>query len=130
MSNFEPAMRTIAMPADTNPNGDVFGGWLLAQMDLAGGNVAVRRARGRVATVAITAMTFHLPVYVGDEVSCYGTVERIGRTSMAIRVETWVRRARTGDREKVTEGLFTYVAIDDDRRPRPVPEELPPIVSI
>jgi acyl-CoA thioesterase YciA len=75
-------------------------------------------------------MTFHLPVYVGDEVSCYGTVERIGRTSMAIRVETWVRRARTGDREKVTEGLFTYVAIDDDRRPRPVPEELPPIVSI
>ena len=128
--NSEPALRTIAMPADTNPNGDVFGGWLLAQMDLAGGNVAVRRARGRVATVAITAMTFHLPVFVGDEVSCYGIVERVGRSSIAIRVETWVRRARTGEREKVTEGLFTYVAIDESRRPRPVPDELPPTTSI
>jgi acyl-CoA thioesterase YciA len=128
--NSEPAMRTIAMPADTNPNGDIFGGWLLAQMDLAGGNVAVRRARGRVATVAITAMTFHLPVFVGDEVSCYGIIERVGRTSIAIRVETWVRRARTGEREKVTEGLFTYVAMDENRRPRPVPDELPSTVSI
>ena len=128
--NLEPAMRTIAMPADTNPNGDIFGGWLLAQMDLAGGNVAVRRARGRVATVAITAMTFHLPVFVGDEVSCYGIIERVGRTSIAIRVETWVRRARTGEREKVTEGLFTYVAMDENRRPRPVPDELPSTVSI
>ena len=127
MTNQEPALRTIAMPADTNPNGDVFGGWLLAQMDLAGGNVAVRRARGRVATVAITAMTFHLPVFVGDEVSCYGIVERVGRSSIAIRVETWVRRARTGEREKVTEGLFTYVAIDEQRRPRPVPDESPTI---
>src|SRR5690348_1961753 len=125
--NSEPALRTIAMPADTNPNGDVFGGWLLAQMDLAGGNVAVRRARGRVATVAITGMTFHLPVFVGDEVSCYGAVERVGRSSIAIRVETWVRRARTGEREKVTEGLFTYVAIDENRRPRPVPDETPTI---
>jgi len=125
--NSEPALRTIAMPADTNPNGDVFGGWLLAQMDLAGGNVAVRRARGRVATVAITAMTFHLPVFVGDEVSCYGIVERVGRSSIAIRVETWVRRARTGEREKVTQGLFTYVAIDENRRPRPVPDEAPTI---
>ena len=129
MTNSEPAMRTIAMPADTNPNGDIFGGWLLAQMDLAGGNVAVRRARGRVATVAITAMTFHLPVFVGDEVSCYGTVERVGRSSIAIRVETWVRRSRTGDREKVTEGLFTYVAIDENRRPRPVPSDMPPIIN-
>lgn len=128
--NQEPAMRTIAMPADTNPNGDIFGGWLLAQMDLAGGNVAVRRARGRVATVAITAMTFHLPVFVGDEVSCYGTVERVGRSSIAIRVETWVRRARTGDREKVTEGLFTYVAIDENRRPRPVPQEPAATINI
>jgi acyl-CoA thioesterase YciA len=130
MMNQEPALRTIAMPADTNPNGDVFGGWLLAQMDLAGGNVAVRRAGGRVATVAITGMSFHLPVFVGDEVSCYGAVERVGRTSLAIRVETWVRRSRTGEREKVTEGLFTYVAIDENRRPRPVPEEQPPTTSI
>jgi acyl-CoA thioesterase YciA len=87
----------------------------------------VRRARGRVATVAITAMTFHLPVFVGDEVSCYGIVERVGRSSIAIRVETWVRRARTGEREKVTQGLFTYVAIDENRRPRPVPDEAPTI---
>ena len=115
------ALRTIAMPADANPNGDIFGGWILSQMDLAGGNVAVQRAKGRVATVAITAMTFHLPVYVGDEVSCYCSVEKIGRTSMAIKVETWARRGRTGEVVKVTEGIFTYVAIGEDRRPRPVP---------
>ena len=127
--NKEPALRSIAMPADANPNGDIFGGWLLAQMDLAGGNVAAQRARGRVATVAITAMTFHLPVFIGDEVSCYATVERVGRSSIAIRVETWVRRARTGERVKVTEGLFTYVAIDENRRPRPVPSEMPPTIS-
>src|SRR5271154_3860122 len=75
----EPALRTIAMPADANANGDIFGGWVLAQMDLAGGSLAVRRARGRVATVAVTGMTFHLPIYIGDEVSCYGTITKIGR---------------------------------------------------
>jgi acyl-CoA thioesterase YciA len=117
----EPALRTIAMPADANPNGDIFGGWILSQMDLAGGNVAVQRAKGRVATVAITAMTFHLPVLVGDEVSCYCAIEKIGRTSMAIKVEAWSRRAAGGDTVKVTEGIFTYVAIGTDRRPRPVP---------
>ncbi len=118
---FEPALRTIAMPGDANPSGDIFGGWLLAQMDLAGGSIAHQRARGRVATVAVTAMTFHLPVLVGDEVSCYGEIVRIGRTSIAIKVETWVRRGVGGERFKVTEGLFTCVAIGPDRRPRPVP---------
>jgi acyl-CoA thioesterase YciA len=86
------AIRSIAMPADTNPHGDIFGGWLLCQMDLAGSTVATRRADGRVVTVAITAMTFHRPVSVGDEVSCYCSVERIGDTSIAINIESWVRR--------------------------------------
>lgn len=117
----EPAIRAIAMPADANPNGDIFGGWLLAQMDLAGGTLAVQRARGRVATVAIAAMTFHLPVFVGDEVSCYSEIVKVGRTSITVRVESWVRRGVSDERIKVTEGLFTYVAIDPDRRPRPVP---------
>ncbi len=117
----EPALRTIAMPADTNPNGDIFGGWLLAQMDLAGGSVAVQRANGRVATVAVDAMEFRLPVFVGDEVSSYATVKRVGRTSMTIDVEVWARRQRTGERMLVTRGMFTYVAIDDNRRPRAVP---------
>lgn len=119
----EPALRAIAMPADANPNGDIFGGWLLAQMDLAGGNVANQRARGRVATVALDRMEFHLPVYVGDEVSCYATIKRIGRTSITVLVESWVRRRDGGARVKVTEGTFTYVAIDAERRPRPVPAE-------
>lgn len=117
----EPALRAIAMPADANPNGDIFGGWLLSQMDLAGGNVAGQRARGRVATVAIEGMEFHLPVFIGDEVSCYATIERVGRTSMTIRIETWVRRRDGGARVKVTQGVFTYVAIGADRKPRPVP---------
>lgn len=115
------AMRAIAMPADANPNGDIFGGWLLAQMDLAGGSVASQRAQGRVATVAVTGMTFHRPVFVGDEVSCYAAVTRLGRSSITIHIETWVRRNLSNERVKVTEGIFTYVAIGDDRRPRPVP---------
>jgi acyl-CoA thioesterase YciA len=119
----EPTLRAIAMPADANPNGDIFGGWLLAQMDLAGGSAASQRARGRVATVAITGMTFRLPVFVGDEVSCYCTVEKIGRSSMAIKVESWARRRDGGEAVRVTEGLFTYVAIGLDRKPRPVPPE-------
>lgn len=109
------------MPADANPTGDIFGGWILSQMDLAGGNFAGQRAKGRVATVAITAMTFHLPVYVGDEVSCYCSLEKVGTTSMAIKVEAWARRGWTGEAVKVTEGIFTYVALGPDRRPRPVP---------
>lgn len=119
----DPALRTIAMPADANANGDIFGGWVLSQMDLAGGSIAVQRARGRVATVAITGMSFHLPVFVGDEVSCYGSITKIGRSSITIHIESWARRHRTGDRVKVTEGTFTYVALGDDRKPRKVPHE-------
>ena len=114
----EPALRTIAMPADANPNGDIFGGWLMAQMDLAGSVEAVRRARGRVATVAVDAMSFHRPVFIGDLVSCYARLVRSGRTSLTVDVETWVERRADGALEKVTEGVFTYVAIGADGRPR------------
>ena len=117
----QPVIRTIAMPADTNPAGDIFGGWLMAQMDLAAGNAAARRARGRCATVAADSMVFHSPVFVGDEVSLYADIVRVGRTSLSIRIEAW-RRSRDGDDcFKVTEATFTFVAIDDQRRPRPVP---------
>jgi acyl-CoA thioesterase YciA len=115
----EPAIRTVAMPADTNPNGDIFGGWLMAQMDVAGSVAAVRRAKGRVATVAVAAMTFHKPVFVGDLVSCYAEIVKVGRTSMTITVETWVDR-RSGEAQKVTEGTFVYVALDGNGKPRPV----------
>ena len=114
-------IRTIAMPKDTNPNGDIFGGWVLAQMDIAGGAVAVARAHGRVATVAVDAMTFYKPVLVGDMVSVYAEVGPIGRTSIGVHVQAWARRARGDVEEMVTEGTFTYVAIDENRRPRPVP---------
>src|SRR5690606_26187798 len=86
-----PSLRTVAMPADANPNGDIFGGWLMSQMDLAGGTFAAHVARGRVVTVAVDGMTFHKPVNIGDQVSCYCTTERIGRTSISVRVETWIR---------------------------------------
>jgi acyl-CoA thioesterase YciA len=117
------ALRTLAMPADTNTNGDIFGGWVLSQMDLAGGIAAGLRAQGRVATVAVDAMTFIRPVSVGDVLSIYADVERVGRSSMSIRLEAWVRRNRAGLHEKVTAALFTFVAIDDAGRPRPVPPE-------
>ena len=118
----EPAIRTIAMPADTNPAGDIFGGWLLAQMDLAAGNAAARRARGRCATIAVDTIVFHKPVFVGDEVSLYADLQEVGRTSMKVRIEAW-RRSRDGDAsEKVTEAVFTFVALDSGRRPRPVPK--------
>ncbi len=119
----DPALRTIAMPADANANGDIFGGWVLAQMDLAGGRLAGQRARGGGASVAITGMSFHLPVFVGDEVSCYGRVIKVGRSSMTVHIESWARRHRSGERVKVTEGTFTYVAIGEDRKPRPVAPE-------
>ena len=96
ISDGEPALRTIAMPADANPAGNIFGGWVLSQMDLAGGVVAHRRAKGRAATVAVTGMTFHLPVLIGDEVSCYAAIVKTGRTSITVQVETWVRRGLTG----------------------------------
>ena len=119
----EPALRAIAMPADPNPHGDIFGGWLLSQMDLAGGAAARRRAKGRTVTVAITAMTFHRPVFVGDEVSCYAEIIKVGKTSVTVKVESWVRRGIGDEHIPVTEGIFTYVAVGEDRRPRPVPPE-------
>lgn len=112
----DPALRTFAMPRDANPNGDIFGGWIMAQMDLAGAVAAVRRARGRVATVA----EFHRPVNIGDLVSCYAEVTRVGRTSLRVEIETWVERRMNRVQEKVTAGTFTYVAIDEKGRPRPV----------
>ncbi len=119
----EPTLRTIAMPADANARGDIFGGWILAQMDLAGGSAAMRRANGRVATVGIASMSFHRPVFVGDEISAYATVSKVGRTSITVCIEVWARRFAGEETVKVTEGVFTYVAIDADRKPRPVPRE-------
>ncbi len=120
-----PVVRTIAMPSDTNPAGDIFGGWLMGQMDLAAGNVAARRARGRCATISVEAMTFHSPVFVGDEVSIYAWIVRVGRTSLGIQVEVWHRERESEATQKVTEGLFTFVAIGADRRPRPIPPQIP-----
>jgi acyl-CoA thioesterase YciA len=113
--------RVIAMPADTNPEGDIFGGWLLAQMDLAGATPAFQLARGRCVTIAVDGMVFHNPVSVGDEVSLYARVLATGRTSIRVAVEAWKRPREGGDTRKVTQGVFTYVAIGDDRRPRPLP---------
>ena len=117
----EPALRAIAMPADANPNGDIFGGWVLSQMDIAGGTVAARRAQGRVATVAVQAMTFHQPIRVGDLVSIYGHVARVGRSSITVSMETIVVRQLDPTEIKVTQGDFVYVAIDEQGRPRAVP---------
>ncbi|USI74552.1 acyl-CoA thioesterase [Sphingomonas morindae] len=109
------------MPADTNPYGDIFGGWLMSMMDSAAGSVASRHSHGRAVTIAVEGMTFHRPVVVGDEVSVYARLVRVGRTSMTIDVESW-RRARHDDRSyKVTEAKFTFVAIGEDRQPRRVP---------
>jgi acyl-CoA thioesterase YciA len=119
----EPTLRAIAMPADANPQGDIFGGWLLSQMDLAGGAVATRRAGGRVVTVAVTAMTFHRPVFIGDEVTCYAGIVKTGKTSLTVKIESWVRRGAGSGHIEVTEGIFTYVAVDPDRKPRPLPPE-------
>lgn len=114
------AIQTLAMPAHTNANGDIFGGWLVSQMDLAAGVIAKQCAKGRVTTVAIHSMVFHHPVHVGDVVSCFAHLIKIGRTSMQINVEAWVTHPITEQAQKVTEGLFIYVAIDDQGRPRPV----------
>ena len=115
--------RVIAMPADTNPEGDIFGGWLLAQMDLAGATPAFELAQGRCATIALDGMVFHQPVSIGDEVSTYARVVRVGRTSIRVHVEAWKRARGQADAEavRVTEGVFTYVAIGPDRKPRPLP---------
>ncbi len=119
----ELTLRTLAMPRDVNVNGDIFGGWVLSQMDMAAGIVASGRAQGRAATVAIDAMQFIRPVKVGDVLCIYVQIVRIGRTSMGLQVEAWVLRNRHGLREKVTEGLFTFVAIDEDGRPRVLPAQ-------
>lgn len=116
-----PTIRVTAMPADANPYGDIFGGWLMGQMDLAAGSVASRHSGGRAVTIAAEAMKFHRPVVVGDEVSFYADLVRTGNTSMTIEVEAW-RRARHSDAsEQVTQARFTFVAIDDERQPRRVP---------
>ena len=110
----ELVIRTIAMPADTNPNGDVFGGWLMSQMDLGSGILASKTAKARVVTVAMEGLSFLQPVGVGDTVACYAWVEKIGRTSMTIPVEVWVERFREhGTQVLVTRGVFIYVAVDE-----------------
>jgi len=112
------------MPADTNANGDIFGGWVLSRMDQAGGIAGVERARGRVVTVALDAMQFIRPVRVGDVLEVYTVVESIGRTSMKVHVEAWAMRFQTHLQEKVTDATFTFVAIDDTGRPRPIPKDV------
>lgn len=119
------SLRTIAMPADTNPAGDIFGGWLMAQMDMAAGNEASKLAEGRCATVAVDGMAFLSPVKVGDEVSIWATLVKTGRSSMTFHVSAW-RRPRTGRGcERVTEAKFIFVALDDAGRPRPLPKQAP-----
>ncbi len=117
------ASRTTAMPADTNPSGHIFGGWLMSQMDLAGATHAVIRAKGTVATVAVESMKFHEPVHVGDEVSCYTELLKTGRTSLSVKIEAWVRRAEAGHLLHVTSAVYHFVAVDKDYRPRPLPAE-------
>ncbi len=112
------------MPQDTNPNGDIFGGWIMSHVDLAGSVVAVQRIRGRMATVAVNSFTFKQPVYVGDLVSFYGEIIKVGRTSVSVGIEVYAERrmigSYAGEVVKVTEANLTYVAIDDKRRPRPI----------
>lgn len=117
----QPATRVTTMPADANPYGDIFGGWLLAQMDMAAGLAAARHARGRAVTIAMDGMVFHRPVFVGDEVSVYAEVIKVGSTSMTIAVEAWRRARHSEETYKVTQAKFVFVAIDEARRPRKVP---------
>lgn len=116
----EPVIRTIAMPADTNPSGDIFGGWLMAQMDLAAGNLAARTARGRSATIAVEGMTFLKPVKVGDEVTIYASLLSTGHSSMRIAVQAWRRDRYSTESEIVTKATFTFVALDAEGRSRPL----------
>ena len=114
-------IRTLAMPADTNPAGDIFGGWVMSQMDIAGAISAVERVKGRVVTVAVAAMTFISPVKVGAILCVYCTIERVGNTSITIAIEAWARRNRVADRVKVTQGRFVYVALGEDGRKMQIP---------
>jgi acyl-CoA thioesterase YciA len=117
----QPATRVTTMPADANPYGDIFGGWLLAQMDMAAGLAAARHAKGRAVTIAMDGMVFHRPVFVGDEVSVYAQVVKVGSTSMTIEVEAWRRARHSEETYKVTQANFVFVAIDEARRPHKVP---------
>lgn len=122
LTNAEITIQTLAMPADTNANGDIFGGWLVSQMDLAAGVLAKKLSRGRATTVAINSMSFLRPVHVGDVVSCHVELKKIGNTSMTIAVEAWTETLATGEKYCVTEGDFIFVAIDDQGNPRKVPK--------
>ncbi|MEM7193726.1 MAG: acyl-CoA thioesterase [Pseudomonadota bacterium] len=124
-SGKQPSLRTVAMPADANPAGDIFGGWIMSQMDLAGAIYASYIVKGRLVTVAVESMNFHLPVFVGDQVSCFCETQRIGTTSVSVHIETWVRRKMSDLQHlKVTEACYTYVCIDENRRPVPVKPNL------
>lgn len=122
----ELTIRVVPMPADLNSAGDVFGGWVMSQMDLGSSLVAMRRARRRVATVAVESMHFVRPVRVGDLFTCYGKVVREGRTSVTVNAEAWVERRGSADLEKVTEANFTFVALDEQGRPTPLPPKETP----
>jgi len=113
-----PTLRLVPLPADTNAYGDIFGGWLMSQMDLAGASEATQYARGRVVTVGVDGMNFHKPVFVGDEVSFYTDIKHVGRTSIAVHVEAWARARDDNKTRMVTEGVYTFVAIDEDRKPK------------
>jgi acyl-CoA thioesterase YciA len=119
----ELTLRTLAMPSDANPAGDIFGGWVMSQMDLASGIRAGERAHGRVVTAAVKEMAFQLPVKVGDTLNVYTEITRVGRTSITLQVEAWAHRARHRTLEKVTAGTFIMVALDEDGKPSPVPAE-------
>lgn len=118
--NGELVIRTMAMPADTNAYGDIFGGWLMAQMDLGAAILAQQVAKSRVTTVAVDAMEFHWPVRVGETIACYATLKRVGRTSMTIHIEVWVQHLKDCTQQCVTEAVFTYVALDPEGKPWPV----------
>ncbi len=121
LSNGEITIQTLAMPADTNAAGDIFGGWLVSQMDLAAGVLAKKLSQGRAATVAINSMAFLRPVHVGNLVSCHVELVKLGKTSMTIAVEAWTEKLGTGEKYCVTEGVFVFVAIDEHGRPRQIP---------
>lgn len=118
-------LRTLAMPSDTNANGDIFGGWIMSQMDLGGAILAKELAKGRVVTVTVDKMIFHLPISVGDVVCCYGTLVRVGRSSIQVKIEVFIKQVYEGTRERfrVTEALFTYVAVDKEGKSRAIPRE-------
>jgi acyl-CoA thioesterase YciA len=120
----EPTTRVLAMPTDTNAAGDIFGGWIMSQVDIAGSIAAFRRAQGRVVTVAVNSFEFHQPVFIGDLISCYAEVIRVGRTSLSVKVEVYAERNRQREEcIKVTEATLTFVAVDEQRKPRVVPRD-------